>query len=147
MRVSHSYREARPANWRRTIRVAFGAAILSVTAVTHAAPPSNSLPPNSAYPDGTGDSEVDGLNAAQIGGAYAGPYYRRDQPAPAARPVTPRGASSATATTAQPQGRPQAAGTAGVPETTSVKRGGVGYDGSLYYRGAGRPTLPPPSPR
>ncbi|GAA4474051.1 hypothetical protein [Gluconacetobacter asukensis] len=43
--------------------------------------------PHSAYPDGTGDSLVDRLNAAQLPQSYHGPLYYQGQPIPPAQPL------------------------------------------------------------
>ncbi|WP_246396163.1 hypothetical protein [Gluconacetobacter tumulisoli] len=44
-------------------------------------------PPHSAYPDGTGDSLIDRLNAAQLAPNYQGQVYYSGQPIPQARPL------------------------------------------------------------
>lgn len=46
--------------------------------------------PHSAYPDGTGDSLIDRLNAAQLAPNYRGPVYYPGQPAPPAQPLNPQ---------------------------------------------------------
>ena len=51
------------------------------------APASAPRPSHSAYPDGTGDSLVDRLNAAQLPQSYRGPLYYRGQPVPQAQPM------------------------------------------------------------
>lgn len=47
--------------------------------------------PRSAYPDGTGDSLVDRLNAAQLPQSYHGPLYYQGQPIPPAQPLDVQG--------------------------------------------------------
>ncbi|WP_246375391.1 hypothetical protein [Gluconacetobacter takamatsuzukensis] len=42
---------------------------------------------HSTYPDGTGDSLVDRLNAAQLSGSYRGPLYYQGQAIPQAQPT------------------------------------------------------------
>ncbi|GBQ89490.1 hypothetical protein AA13595_2656 [Gluconacetobacter johannae DSM 13595] len=44
-------------------------------------------PPHSAYPDGTGDSLIDRLNAAQLSPNYRGQVYYPGQPIPPAQPL------------------------------------------------------------
>lgn len=57
-------------------------------ASAHAAHPARA--PHSAYSDGTGDSLVDRLNAAQLSSSYRGPLYYQGQPIPQAQPTDVR---------------------------------------------------------
>ena len=47
--------------------------------------PPHQPPPRSHYPDGTGNSDVDRLNAGQLDGNYRGPWH----PAPPGRGMVP----------------------------------------------------------
>ncbi|WP_244959951.1 hypothetical protein [Gluconacetobacter azotocaptans] len=59
--------------------------LLARTAPARAAAPPAA--PHSAYPDGTGDSLIDRLNAAQLSPNYRGQIYYPGQPIPSAQPM------------------------------------------------------------
>ncbi|MFT8676661.1 MAG: hypothetical protein ABF990_08060 [Acetobacter sp.] len=52
--------------------------------------------PQSPYADGTGDSEIDRLNASQLDKNYRGPYYMPGQPVPPAQAIQPPDAATRT---------------------------------------------------
>ncbi|GBQ29576.1 hypothetical protein ACLRDC_02190 [Gluconacetobacter sacchari] len=79
---------------RRTIAGCLALAALSLPPAPSSARPAPapaSPTPRSTYPDGTGDSLVDRLNAAQLPGRYRGPLYYRGQPIPPAQPMDVQG--------------------------------------------------------
>ncbi|ACI52598.1 conserved hypothetical protein [Gluconacetobacter diazotrophicus PA1 5] len=60
---------------------------LAARAAPPPAAPSRAAQPHSAYPDGTGDSLIDRLNAAQTAPNYRGPIYYPGQAIPPAQPT------------------------------------------------------------
>lgn len=122
---SETEKALRPAEQsRREVRIASGSSIAL------------------ASRDPNGDDQVDSLNAAQLGAAYAGPVYYKGQAIPAARPVLiDAGKTAAPAKNTAPTFAGAGSGE-GTPRPVSQSATDA-YHGALYHP-AGNSPLPPP---